>query len=245
MFNSIRLFLLLFSVVLMTACDQNKSTEISASDTPTTEESLSDDIIDSENVNSDDNESASTDDNCGSLKPLLRLLPGTAQVGGLPETFRGCENSSEQTVSVIYANEGDEYTEYLFKIYVLDSESNFAKSNLKVDGATEEQQSYINKTFKTTGDIRKTILDTCRRYHQSPLIPDGRNPLIVQVKGIDVCVMDNLDANKEIWNAFAIKGDLEFRLEFSGYKAGKIITTESARDHLIPLFEQFLLNENP
>jgi hypothetical protein len=184
-------------------------------------------------------DTASTDDNCGSLKPLLKLLPQASSMNGLPETYRGCDNSSEQSVSVVYNDEGDDYSEIQFKIYVLDSESEYAKSNLVVEGATEKQQAFINKTFKFTGDMHKTILDTCRRYHAEPMIPDGRNPLIVQVKNQDVCIMDNLDANKEIWNAFAIKNELEFRVELQGKKAADIATTDLARDQLIPIFSQF------
>lgn len=237
--NYIRLFLLLLSLNLMIACSPDKTTDTTDSETLDVESSVE---VDTNNSN---DENATANDNCGSLKPLLQLLPQVSQIDGLPEVYRGCENSSEQTVSVLYANEGDEYTEYEFKIYVLNSESAYAKANLQVDGATEEQQSFMNKTFTTTGEMRQSILDTCRRYDQNPMIPDGRNPLIVQAHNLDVCVMDNLDANKEIWNAFAIKDDLEFRLELRGHKAGEILKTEFARDHLLPLFEQFGLDNNP
>jgi hypothetical protein len=185
------------------------------------------------------------EDNCGSLKPLLKLLPPAKEMGGLPETFRGCDNSSEQTVSVVYSNEGEQYTEYEFKIYVLHPESIYAKTNMTIESANPDQQAYINNTFKLTGDMRKSHLDMCRHYDQNPIIPDGRNPLITQIQNLDVCVMDNMDANKEIWNMFTIKGDLEFRLEFEGYNAGQITTTEIARNHLAPLFDQFGLGQIP
>lgn len=188
-------------------------------------------------------ENQSAEDNCGSLKPLLKLLPKATEMVGLPETFRGCENSSEQSVSVIYSNEDEEYTEYKFTIHVLDAESIYAKANMLIKGANPEQQAFINNTFKLTGDMRKAQLEICRQYDQNPAIPDGRNPLITRTQNLDTCVMDNLDANKQVWNIFAFKRDLEFRLVFEGFNAGKILTTEDARNHLAPLFDQFALGE--
>lgn len=226
-----RMLLLIFALSLLTACSPDKDSQ--ARETLTISELT------------EDEGKISTDDNCGSLKALLKLLPDAKEMAGLPETFRGCDNASEQTVSVIYSNEGDEYSEYEFKIYVLDPESVYAKANMTLKDATLEQQTFINNTFKLTGDMRQSQLEICRHYDQNPMIPDGRNPLITQIQNLDACVVDNMDANKEIWNMYTVKGDLEFRLEFNGYNAGQITTTEVARNHLAPLFDQFGLNKIP
>lgn len=231
------ILLIIFSLNLFTACSPDTE---SGSKTVTPDTNLNETSPD-ENENFPEDNPPETDDNCGSLKPLLKLLPQAKEMDGLPETFRGCENSSEQTVSVIYNNEGDDYSEYQFKIYVLNPESVYAKANLTLENATLEQQAFINQAFKTTGDMHKTRLELCHHYHQNPMIPDGRNPLITQ----DVCVMDNMDANKEIWNAYTIKNDLEFHLELQGRKAAIISTTDIAARQLVPLFNQFNLQLNP
>lgn len=231
---NLAILILLMSFGGLVACSQD-------SDVSVKEEPLVEQEAIGEQPNLEQNDQA-LDDNCGSLKPLLKLLPRADEIDGLPEVFRGCENSSEQFVSVIYANEGDNYTEYEFKISVLNPESIYAKANLQLENATAEQQAFLDKTFKFTGDMHKTQFNTCAHYHQNPLIPDGRNPLITTIHGLDVCVMDNLDANKEIWNLYGIKNDLEFRLELKGYKAGQIGTTEAAQGYLIGTFNQFDLN---
>ncbi len=232
--SNLAILALAFSFGCLTACSQE-------SDAPVKDEPLVEqDII--EVPDTPERTDATSDDNCGSLKPLLALLPAATEMDGLPEIARGCENSSEQSVSVIYANEGEQYTEYEFKISVLNPESVYAKANLQLENATAEQQAFIDKTFKFTGDMRKTQFNTCTHYHQNPLIPDGRNPLITTIQGLEVCVMDNLDANKEIWNLYGIKNDLEFRLELKGHKAGLIGTTEAAQGYLIGTFNQFDLH---
>lgn len=235
------ILLIVFSLNLLTACSPDTEPD---SKTLTQDTSLNE-TPPGENENILEDNHSETDDNCGSLKPLLALLPQAKEMDGLPETFRGCDNSSEQTVSVIYNNEGDDYSEYQFKIYVLDPESVYAKTNLTLEQATAEQQAFINKAFKVTGDTHKTLWDLCHHYHQNPMIPDGRNPLITQVQNLDVCIMDNMDANKEIWNAYTIKNDLEFRLELQGRKAAIISTTDIAAQHLVPQFNQFDLQLNP
>lgn len=233
-----QLFLIVFSFTLLVACSPDTGPEPKSS-----APEIADEILPDETNPQDENIGA--DDNCGSLKPLLGLLPPDKEMGGLPETYRGCDNASEQTVSVIYSNEGEEYSEYQFKIYVLNPESVYAKANMTIENATTEQQAFINKAFQVAGDMHKIQLDTCHHYHQNPMIPDGRNPLIVQVQNLDVCVIDNMDANKEIWNLYTIKNDLEFRLELKGHKAGEIKTTEVAGDQLTSLFDKFGLNQNP
>lgn len=237
----LRLFFVVFLCNLLVACSPDKKAE-SVSDF-STDENKPAAIEDTPDI--PENNSTDTDDNCGSLKPLLGLLPQAKQIDGLPEVFRGCENTSEQTVSVLYANEGDDYSEYQFKIYVLHPESVYAKANLTLEDATEEQQAFMNKAFNVTGDMHKSQFDLCKHYHQNPMIPDGRNPLIIKVQDLDTCVMDNMDANKEIWNLYTIKNDLEFRLELQGSKAAVISTTEKAREQLAPVFDQFNLGASP
>jgi hypothetical protein len=83
------------------------------------------------------------------------------------------------------------------------------------------------------------------RYVRNPILPDGRNSLVVPVNGVEVCVRDDFDPNREIWNAFAASGGLGFHLTLRGQRAGAIETTEAASTHLLPLFALFRVDGDP
>ena len=205
------------------------------------EQSMSDAAPAEEGVEvSDAPRTATSDEDCGSLKPLLAMLPTATTIGGLQETFRGCDRAG-RGAKVSYSTP-DPYSEYTFTIEVIDGASPL------LDGwygeGPAESIDALQKQVTQTGSIARVRLDQCRNYHTNPIKADGRNPLIVQQAGLDVCVMDGLDADKEHWFTFSFTPQLRLELELVGVKAGEIQTSAAAAEHLAPLFAQFNLADS-
>jgi hypothetical protein len=179
---------------------------------------------------------------CGSLAPLLRLLPVAKTVDGLPERYRTCE-AGEYSVTVGYHDDGDYPSEYRFRVQLLRGDSVYAEQAVNPAGATDEQRAFLREAITRIGDLYQTRFNLCRNYADHPTIPDGRNPARAIIKGVDVCFSDNLDANREIWRATAAQNNLGFELELTGAKAAAISTTLEAQKRLAPLFGDFLLDE--
>ncbi len=179
---------------------------------------------------------------CGSLAPLLRVLPVTKTVNGLPERYRTCE-SGEYAVMVGYYDEGEHASEYQFRVQLLRGDSPYAEGAVNPPGATDEQRAFMREAVTRIGDMVHTQWGLCRNHATNPSIPDGRNPTLASIKGVEVCFSDNLDADKSVWHAKAVQNNLSFELELTGAKAAAMLTTVEAQAHLAPLFETFLLDE--
>jgi hypothetical protein len=180
---------------------------------------------------------ATSDEECGSLKPLLAVLPTDLIVDNLTESFRGCDQSS-RGVKVIYATTSGPYTEYAFTVEVIDGKSPLLDTWFSLNGTPESRES-LRTQLTQTGNIGRVRLDQCRNYNANPIKADGRNPLIVQQSGRDVCVMDGMDADKEHWFTFSFTPQLRVELELIGARAGELKTTAAASAHLMPLFARF------
>jgi hypothetical protein len=181
----------------------------------------------------------SSSDNCGSLKHLLLLLPTQKEVHKAPEIFRGCQGSDAQ-VELSFSTSSDPFYEYHYSVLVLSGDSTYAESRVNLEGASPEQTSFMRSSVTTIGQEFRAQFDICKNYVLNPMVPDGRNPVIKSAKGLEVCFTDNMDANKEIWNAYAIYDNkVGLKLELTGSKAAALLTTEDAAQHLLPLFEQF------
>ena len=194
-----------------------------------------------ENPSAKDFANNNTSDNgCSSLSPLLKLLPTVKNVDGLPETYRGCESAGAvHNAHVYYSNSGDKYTEYKFSVFILDGKSPYLEAFINIPGATEDEKNYLRNGVSAVGNMYKAQLVLCNEYFKNPIKPADRNPIITIVQDIEVCIIDNMDANKEIWNAFAIYNNLGIKLEFQGTKAAGVLTTATAKTHLVPLFSLF------
>lgn len=179
---------------------------------------------------------------CDSLAPLLRVLPVTKAINGLPERYRTCE-SGDYAVMVGYSGDSELPSEYKFRVQLLRGDSPYAEQAVNPPGATEEQRAFMREAVTRIGDMYQTRFALCRNYATNPQIPDGRNPTLATIKGVEVCFADNLDANKQVWHATAVQNNLGFELELTGARAGAIVTTADAQAHLAPLFETFLLDE--
>ena len=179
---------------------------------------------------------------CGSLAPLLRVLPATKNVNGIPERYRSCE-SGEYAATAGYYDEGEHPSEYKFRVQLLRGDSPYARDAVNPPNATDEQRAFLREAITRIGDLVQTRYGLCRNYATNPTIPGGRNPTLATIKGVEVCFSDNLDANKEVWHAIATQNNLAFELELTGAKAAAIATTAEAQAHLTPLFERFLLDE--
>jgi hypothetical protein len=180
--------------------------------------------------------SASTDiadTTCGSLAPLLEMLPVEHLVGGLPEAYRHCDPGA-YSVAVGYGQAGPQFSGYEFTIKVLDGTSPYVASLL--DSATSDMREVSGQLVTSSGDIYKSLMTVCAQYVSNPIVPDGRNPVITKIKGEDVCIRDDLDPHRDIWNAIAVYGDLGVQLTLRGDRAVGIKTAESARADLAPLF---------
>lgn len=180
---------------------------------------------------------------CGSLEPLLRLLPVAKTVDGLPERYRTCE-AGEYAVTVGYQDGGDYPSEYKFRVQLLRGDSVYAEQAVNPAGATDEQRAFLREAITRIGDLYQTRFNLCRNYADHPTVPDGRNPARAIIKGVDVCFSDDLDANREVWRATAAQNNLGFELELTGAKAAAISTTLEAQKRLAPLFGDFLLDES-
>lgn len=180
----------------------------------------------------------------GSLEPLLALLPSAQTVGDMREAFRHCDPGAFG-VSVGYGQRRERFSGYEFTVKVLDGNSPYAASPLNPHGAGEGARAVLTQLLASSGELVRSMLAICEGYVRNPILPDGRNPIIVSVNGVDVCVRDDLDPNREIWNAFAASGGLGFHLTLRGPKAGAFKTTEAARSHLVPLFALFQVGKNP
>ena len=126
---------------------------------------------------------------------------------------------------------------------LLRGDSPYAENAVNPPGATEEQRAFLREAITRTGDMYTTRFGLCRNYATNPVIPDGRNPTLATIKGVEVCFSDDLDANKAVWHATATQNSLGFELTLTGAKAAAIATTVQAQAHLAPLFEAFLLDE--
>lgn len=157
--------------------------------------------------------------------------------GGLPQTFRGCDRPG-RGVTAIYTDGGDAPTELRFDVEVIDGHSRLLDSEFSPDLTAEERRRLGDFTSEP-GRISRTRLDQCRNYHANPIIPGGRNPLIVPSAGMDVCVMDGMTANKEQWYVFTFLPHLRVEVEFTGPQAARLLTTQAAAGHLMPLYQQF------
>jgi hypothetical protein len=175
---------------------------------------------------------------CGSLEPLLAALPAAQTVGDLPEAYRHCDPSGFG-VAVGYGQGGERFLGYEFTVRVLDSNSAYAASSLNPDGAGADARELMKQSLISSGEVFRSMLTICEGYVRNPLITDGRNPIIVPVNGVDVCIRDELDPNREIWNAFGVAGGLGYHLTLRGQRARAIETTEAASAHLAPLFALF------
>ena len=227
--NKRHAFLLLVIATFLAACGAQSEgpTEKPAADAALAEESSG---------AADAPRTATSDEDCGSLKPLLAVLPAAHVVGTLQETFRGCDRA-ERAAKVIYATTSDPHSEYVFTVEVIDGASPLVDQSIG-EGTAEETKS-LRAQLTQTGNIARARLDLCREYHTNPIKADGRNPLIVPQAGLDVCVMDGMDADKEHWFTFSFTPQLRLELELIGTKAGKITSTATAAEHLVPLFAQF------
>jgi hypothetical protein len=178
-------------------------------------------------------------DNCGSLKHLLLLLPAQNDVEGAPEIFRGCQGADAQ-VELIFSKSSDPFYEYRYSVVVLSGHSPYVESRVNLEGSTPELTNFMREAITATGAMFSSQFDMCKNYFLNPMIPDGRNPTIKSIKGLEVCVMDMMDANKEIWQAYAVYDNkVGLKLELTGSKAAAVLTTEAAAQHLLPLFGLF------
>ncbi len=181
---------------------------------------------------------------CGTLEPLLALLPSAHTVDDMAETYRHCDPGAFG-VSAGFGQTGERFSGYEFTIKVLESNSPYALSLLSPDDAGEDARALFAQLLASSGELFRSMLANCEGYVRNPILPDGRNPVIVPVNGVDVCVRDELDPNREIWNVFAASGGLGFHLTLRGPRAGAIGTTEAARAHLVPLFALFRIGRVP
>jgi hypothetical protein len=165
---------------------------------------------------------------CGSLEPLLSMLPPAQTVDDMPEAYRHCDPGAFG-VSAGFGQKGDGFSLYEFTVKVLDGNSHYAVSPLNPAGAEEDARALLTQLLDSSGELFRSMLAICEGYVRNPIVPDGRNPLVVPVNGVDVCVRDDLDPNREIWNAFAASGGLGFHLTLRGVRAGAIETTDAAR----------------
>lgn len=177
---------------------------------------------------------------CGSMQPLLRTLPTANVIELLPESYRTCD-AGQYSVSAGFQDEGETPSEYQFAVQILTANSPYAASAVAPEGATEDQRTFFRNALNAIGEMYKARFKLCGEYAGRPIIPDGRNPLVGQVRGAQVCFMDNLDADREVWNATAVVGDLGFQIELTGARAAAIKTTAQAQAQLTPLFEKFSL----
>lgn len=185
---------------------------------------------------------ATGDDDCGSLAPLLAMLPTETALGGLPRTQRGCDLSAGG-VTAIYTDGGADPTELRFDVQVIDGNSRLLDSTFPPD-LTPEERRKVGDAASAPGEMSRRRLDQCRAYHRNPVIP-GRNPRIVSQAGKDVCVMDTMDANKSHWFTFTFLPHLRVEIELTGPGAERLATTTAAADYLMPLFQRFRLDAAP
>jgi hypothetical protein len=181
---------------------------------------------------------------CGSLEPLLESLPSAHEVNGMPEAYRRCDPNGF-SVAVGFGHGEEPFSGYEFTIKVLASSSAYAASLLRPEGAGAGATEIYRQLLDSSGELFRSMLTICEGYVRNPLITDGRNPLIVPVNGVDVCIRDELDPNREIWNAFGVAGGLGYHLTLRGQRARAIETTEAASAHLAPLFAQFRVHGVP
>ncbi len=179
---------------------------------------------------------------CGALAPLLRVLPATKAINGLPERHRSCE-PAEYAVIVSYHDDGEHASEYKFRVQLMRGDSPYSEGAVNPPGATDEQRAFMREAITRIGDMLQTQWGLCRNYATNPSISEGRNPTLATIKGVEVCFSDNLDADKAVWHAKAVQNNLSFELELSGAKAAAMRTTAEAQAHLAPLFADFLLDD--
>jgi hypothetical protein len=227
-----KLLLIAIISLFIISCDSKTSSNDIASGAPKS-------IDSSKELKTETPQGESTSDNCGSLKPLLLLLPNQNEIDKAPEIFRGCQGSDAQ-VELSFSTSSDPFYEYHYSVLVLSGDSIYAGSRANLEGASPEQTSFMQKSITMIGQQFRSQFDICKNYALNPTIPDGRNPVTKLAKGLDVCFTDNMDTNKEIWNAYAIYDNkVGLKLELTGSKAAALLTTEDAAQHLLPLFEQF------
>lgn len=164
---------------------------------------------------------------CGSLEPLLAMLPAAHSVGGLPEAYRHCDPAA-YSVAVGYGQAGPQFSGYEFTIKVLEGASPYVAS-LLADTASKQ-------IITSSGELYRAQLKICAEYVRNVIVPHSRNPVIAKVKDADVCFRDDMDPHRDIWNALAVYGDLGVQLTLRGEKAEGITTSETARADLEPLF---------
>lgn len=171
---------------------------------------------------------------CGSLEPLLALLPSAHTVGGMAEAYRRCDPSGF-SVAVGYGQGEERFSGYEFAVKVLDGNTPHAK----------DAPALLQQLIASTGEMFRSQLVICQEYVRNPLLTDGRNPIIANVNGVEVYIRDELEPNREIWNALAVSGSLGFHLTLRGSRARAIKTAEAARAHLLPVFAQFEVRGDP
>lgn len=182
--------------------------------------------------------STAPDNGCASLTPLLALLPETHVLDGAPDTFRGCEGR-KPTVLFVKMDIDNTY-QYEYNIQVLNGDSPYVESYVKKEAGDSGQESYLRKGIGFMGDEFKVHMGLCKNYFANPIMLEGRNPLIKTVDGMELCVMDNMDGNKAVWNVFAVyKDKYGLTLRVTGVKATALKTADEAAATLLPLFKQF------
>lgn len=162
----------------------------------------------------------------------------------MPEAYRHCDPGGFG-VSAGFGQTGERFSGYEFIVKVLDANSPYAVSPLDPEGAGKDTRALLTQSLASSGELFRWMLAICEGYVRNPILSEGRNPIIVPVNGVDVCVRDDMDPNREIWNAFAASGGLGFQLTLRGPRAGAIETTEAARAHLVPLFALFRIGGDP
>jgi hypothetical protein len=226
--------LLLITVIsfFIASCDSKTSSSDIESKVPSSD-------IESKEPTTEISLEESSSDDCGSLKHLLLLLPAQNEVNKAPEIFRGCQGSDAQ-VELYFSTSTDPFYEYRYSVVVLSGDSPYADSRVSLQESTAEQITFMRAAVTVIGEQFRTQFDICKKYFLNPIIPYGRNPTIKPLKNLEVCVMDNMDSNKETWNAYAIYDNkVGLKLELTGSKAAALLTTEEAAQHLLPLFAQF------
>ncbi len=180
---------------------------------------------------------------CGSLQPLLAVLPAEPIDAAMDEIFRGC-NQSERGVQLIYATTSGPYTEYEFSVEVIDGTSPLLDTWFTQNG-TPESRDALRAQLTDTGNLARVRLDQCRQLHTQPIRADGRNPLIRSSTGGEVCIMDGMTANKEQWFLFTFTPQLRVELEVRGAQAAQVLTSEAAAAAFLPLFARFNIASAP
>lgn len=223
---------LVFTASLLLSCDggADQSADASPGAAPPQGEEIAADVAAAGNVD------------CGSLEPLLAMLPTEKVLGGLPLTERGCVRS-ERAVTAIYTDGGADPTELRFDVEVIDGNSRLLDSTFPPD-LTPEERRKVGDAASAPGEMSRIRLDQCRNYHRNPVIPE-RNPRIVRHAGMDVCVMDTMTATEEHWFTFTFLPHLRVEIELTGPGAGRLATTTAAADYLMPLFQRFRLDAAP